>query len=128
MTGAPELRALVVETDPGLREVFETLLEGWGLRFVRDPRVAPDPPADDVDLVVIDEDYTEWSGGRTPEWLDALTRRLPTIVIRTAAAPRRVHSALLILPKPFPVSGFLGFADAVRRSKTSAPLPPEASA
>lgn len=127
MTGASELRALVVETDRGLREVFETLLEGWDLRFVGDPRIAPDPQADDVDLLVIDEDYTEWSGGRALEWLETLAQRLPTIVIRTAAAPRRVHPAMLILPKPFPVSRFLAFADAVRRAKANAALPPEAS-
>lgn len=125
MTGLPEVCALVVEPDPGLREIFEILLERWTLRFVHDPWMIPGPETADVDLLIIDEDYAERSDGRPPEWLETLTRRLPTIVLRTPAVPLSVNPSLLVLPKPFPVSLFLTFAETVRRAKAHAESPPE---
>lgn len=125
MSGSPEPRALIVEADPGLQEIFEILLEGWSLRFVRDPWVMPDPTPTDVDLLVIDEDYPEGPDGRTPKWLEALTQHLPTIVFRTPAIPRPTSPHILVLPKPFTVSLFLTFANMVRKAKVNAPSPPE---
>jgi len=125
MSGPLELRALIVEADPGLQEMFEILLEGWSLRFVGDPWVMPDPTPANVDLLVIDEDYPGGPDWRTLESLESLTRHLPTIVLRTAGAPLRVNPTMLILPKPFPVSLFLTFADAVRQAKANATPPPE---
>ncbi len=125
MSGAPECCALVVEGDPGLREMFELLLEGWTLRFVQDPWAVPDPSPVDADLLVIDEDYAERSDRRIPEWLEALAQRLPTIVLRTPATPSLTNPAILVLPKPFPVSLFLTFAQRVRRTKADAASPPE---
>ncbi len=127
MSDLPALRALVVEADPDLQELFEILLEGWSLRVIRDPGAIPGLAAADVDLLVIDEDDLAWPDGRTPEWLGTLTQRLPTIVLRTPAAPRHLKPSILVLPKPFPVSLFLAFVDIVRQAKANAASPPEAS-
>jgi len=120
MSELPELRALVVEADPGLREIFETLLEGCSVRFVWDPWAMPGPVPTDVDLLVIDEDYPDGSDGRSPEWLKSLSERLPTIVLRTPVASFRTNPSTLILPKPFPVAFFLAFAALVRQAKADA--------
>ena len=125
MSGSPELRALVVEADPGLREIFETLLEGWRLRFVWDPWALSGSVPADVDLLVIDEDYPQGPDGRTPRWLTALSERLPTIVLRTPPAPLRPNPSTLILPKPFPVSFFLAFVDVVRQANAHTARSPE---
>jgi len=125
MSRAPEVWALVVEPDPGLQELFQLLLKEWSLQFVRDPWATPGPPRADVDLLVIDEDYAERSDRITPEWLETLTQRLPTIVLRTPAVPLSVKPSLLVLPKPFPVSLFLTFAETVRRAKAHTESPPE---
>ncbi|MBI4608105.1 MAG: hypothetical protein HY726_03760 [Candidatus Rokubacteria bacterium] len=128
MNRSLELRALVVEADRGLQELFEVLLKGWSLRFILDPWAEPDPPLGDVDLLVIDEDYSEGREESPPEWLESLTQRLPAIVLRTPALPLRTKPSILVLPKPFPVSRFLAFANTVRQAKANAVSPPEASA
>lgn len=120
MSAPLELRALVVEADPGLREIFETLLEGWRIRFVWDPWALSGPVPADVDLLVIDEDYPGGPDGRTPEWLKALSQRFPTIVFRTEAVAPRLSPATLALPKPFAAGFFLAFADLVRQEKANA--------
>lgn len=125
MSGPPGLRALVVEADPGLREIFETLLEGWRVRFVWDPWAMPGPVPTDLDLLVIDEDYPGGPDRRTPEWLKSLSERLPTIVLRTSPVPFSKNPSTLILPKPFPVSFFLAFVDTVRQAKASPARSPE---
>ena len=125
MSGSPECCALVVEADPGLREIFDLLLEGWTVRFVQDPWTIPDPIRTGVDLLVIDEDYAERSDGKAPQWLETLIRRVPTIVLRAPAVPISVNSSLLVLPKPFPVPFFITFADTVRRAKTRATSRPQ---
>lgn len=125
MSGPPGLRALVVEADPGLREIFETLLEGWRVRFVWDPWAMSGPVPADVDLLVIDEDYPGGPDGRSPEWLTSLSERLPTIVLRTPAVPFSTNPSTLILPKPFPVAFFLAFAALVRQAKADAAHSPE---
>lgn len=117
MSGPAELRALVVEADPGLREIFETLLEGWRLQFVWDPWALSGPVPADVDLLVIDEDYPGGPDGKSPGWLKSLSERLPTIVLRTPPAPFRPNLSTLILPKPFPAFYFLAFAALVRQTK-----------
>lgn len=124
MSRPTELRALVVEADPGLREIFETLLGGWSLHFVQDPWTMPDPVPGDIDLLVLDEDYPGGPDGRIPAWLQSLIQRLPTIVLRTPTVPLRMNSLSLILPKPFPVSFFLAFADLVRQAKANLAPPP----
>lgn len=123
MNDPPELRALVVEADPNMRDLFESLLNGWSIRFIRDPWVMPDPAPADLDLLVIDEDYPWRPDGSTPEWPERLTQRLPTIVLRTTSAPRRVRPTILVLPKPFPVSLFLEFVDSVRQAKAKVAPP-----
>lgn len=120
MSEPPELRALVVEADLGLQELFEALLKGWNIRFVRDPWVTSGPVPADLDLLVVDEDYPGGPDGRIPEWLESLTQRLPTITLRAPAIPLRVNPSILVLPKPFPVSLFLEFADIVRQAKVDA--------
>lgn len=124
MSGA-ECCALVVEPDPGLWEIFEFLLEGWTIRFVQEPREAPELPLTRVGLLVIDEDYAERSEEKRPEWLDTLLRRVPTIVLRAPAAPFSANPFLLVLPKPFPVPLFSAFADTVRQEKARAASPPK---
>lgn len=125
MSGPLELRALVVEADPGLQEAFETLLDGWTLRFVQDPWAIPGSVPADVDLLVVDEDYPGGPDGGTPEWLRSLTQCLPTIVLRMPAVPVGTNLSTLILPKPFLVSFFLAFADLVRQTKAAAARPSE---
>lgn len=123
MSGSAEGCALVVEQDRDLQELFEMLLKEWSLRFVRNPWTLAAPPPGEIDLLVIDEDYTQWSDGKTPEWLTTLSTRLPTIVIRELAEPRFITPSVLVLPKPFPISRFLAFANTVRREKTARSLP-----
>lgn len=125
MSGPLELRALIVEADPDLQGLFETILKGWSLLFVQNPWAIPDSVPADVDLLVVDEDYPGGPGGRAPEWLESLTQRLPTIVLRIPVVPRRMTPAILVLPKPFPVSLFLAFTDVVRQIKANATWLPE---
>lgn len=124
MNTPPELRALVVEADPGLQELFETILTGWSLHFIRDPWAMPGSIPADLDLLVVDEDYQRTRAGKTPEWLESLAHRLPTIVLRPPAAPLRMNPSVLVLPKPFPVCLFLAFTDIVRQGKADTAWPP----
>lgn len=109
-------RALVVEADPSLRELFEVLLEGWELRVIS---TAVAPPAESVDLLIFDnEDLSPGSIPEIPSWLSAWQGRPPTIVFRPGASPKRLTPSTLALPKPFPVSLFLAFTELARASRT----------
>jgi hypothetical protein len=108
-------RALVVEADPTLWDLFKILLEKWELRFVRDPWEVSSNPADPVDLLIVDEDRpTGWPSG-LPEWLKRRQGELPSIVFRPGASPTQPSPSLLVLPKPFSVSLFLTFTETLRQ-------------
>ncbi len=106
-------RILVIEEDPGLRELFKVLFEGY-LAFL------PETPRDAhrllreirYDLLVLDED----SGGLERRWGVFGQALGPTLLIAPARAiditapdvPPR-----LVLPKPFSVEALLRFVEAM---------------
>lgn len=108
-------RALVVEADPTLWDLFKVLLEKWELRFVRDPWEVSAKPAEPMDLLIVDEDRPAGYRPGLPEWLKQWQKELPSIVLRQGASSEQPAPSLLVLPKPFPVSPFLAFTDTVRR-------------
>jgi hypothetical protein len=108
-------QALVVEADPTLWDLFKILLEKWELRFVRDPWAVSAKPAEPVDLLIVDEDPPAGCRPGLPEWLKRWQSELPSIVFRQGASSEQPAPSLLVLPKPFPVSLFLAFADTVRQ-------------
>ena len=123
VSGSPAPRALVVEADPALWDLFKILLEKWELRFVRDPWEVAVKPADPVDLLIVDEDRPAGSRPGLPDWLRNWQRELPTIVFRQGASPGQPEPSVLVLPKPFSVSLFLIFADAVRQRTAGSSSP-----
>jgi hypothetical protein len=115
MNEARPPRALVVESDPSLRDLFRILLEGWELRFVS---TVSTPPEDAVDLLIIDEGLPPILPEGIPPWVSAWRGRPPTIVFRPVAVPKRLDRYTLVLPKPFPVTLFLAFSELARANRT----------
>lgn len=121
MNNPRPLRALVVEADPSLRDLFRFLLEGWELQFVC---TISTPPEEAFDLLIIDETLPPRSPDGIPPWLPAWRGRPPTIVFRPVALPKRLDRYTLVLPKPFPVSLFLAFSELARANRTGEVWPP----
>lgn len=104
---------LVIEEDPGLRELFKVLLEGYLAVF---PETSSD--ADRLlresghDLLILDEDH----GALERRWGVRRHALGPTLLI---APDRPVHtlaanaSPLLVLPKPFAVDELLHFVETI---------------
>lgn len=115
MNNPRPLRALVVEADPSLRDLFRFFLKGWEIQFVC---TISAPPEEAFDLLIIDEALQPPSPDGIPPRLSAWRGRPPTIVFGPVAVPKRLDRYTLVLPKPFPVSLFLAFSELARANRT----------
>ena len=113
-------RALIIEPDPSLSELFPYLLEGWDLRVVNHLNEISREhfPAD---LLIIDEDCLPRGNACPPHLFHASHGNLPTIILgRQSQLPGEQHP-LLVLPKPFPVALFKMFVVAIQELKANPP-------
>jgi hypothetical protein len=104
---------LVIEEDPGLRELFSVLLEKYFAFFPETPgeaqRLLTDVP---YDLLILDED----NGTLERRWGVRRGALGPTLLIAPARPvdPRAPNaSPLLVLPKPFAVDVLLHFVETI---------------
>lgn len=113
------LRILVIEEDPGLRELFRVLFKGDLPMVPGTPRLA-DRLLREVyyDLLILDED----SGMLERRWGISARPPVPTLLI-APARPVRLRDAsapsLLVLTKPFAVEPFLDFVEAIRATRAA---------
>ena len=105
------LRAIIVEPNPSVAELFKHLLMGWSLVFVSDP--AEIPPGDlSADLLVIDEDRPAGNPIRLEE-----LPSLPIIILGRNFGQTADETLTLLLPKPFPVPLFRAFVRTVEEQR-----------
>ncbi len=115
--GEPAMRGtfciLVIEEDPGLRELFNVLLERYFAFLPETPgeaqRLLTEVP---YDLLILDED----NGTLERRWGVRRGALGPTLLIAPARPvdPRAPNaSPLLVLPKPFAVDELLHFVETI---------------
>ena len=116
MSHPPSPRALIVEPDPSLSELFPYLLEGWDLQvFNHLDEISPeDLPAD---LLIIDGDCLPLGSASPPDLSHTNHGHLPTIILGQESHLPGAQAPLLILPKPFPVALLRLFAVAIQELK-----------
>jgi DNA-binding response OmpR family regulator len=113
------LRILVIEEDPGLRELFRVLFEEDLPMIPGTPRLADRLLTEAYyDLLILDED----SGMLERRWGISARPPVPTLLIAPARPARLLGSSapsLLVLPKPFAVELLLDFVEAIRAARAA---------
>jgi len=109
-------RVLVIEEDPGLRELFKVLLEGYRTVF---PETSSEAhrllQESSHDLLILDEDH----GALERRWGVRRPAGGPTLLIapdRRVSAQGPDAATRLVLPKPFLVNELLHFIETIRET------------